>query len=64
MPEMDGVFTEVAHYVDIDKGVVTMTVDPAGLYLGLGAGIYHSYDVILFTTSIYAKILRTGLKRF
>lgn len=45
---VDGVFTEVAQYadatVDLDKGVVTTTVDQAGLFLGLGEGIYHSYD--------------------
>lgn len=43
-----GIFTEVAQYadatVDVDKGVVTTTVDQAGLFLGLGEGIYHSYD--------------------
>ncbi len=45
---VDGVFSEVAQYadatVDLDKGVVTTTVDQAGLFLGLGEGIYHSYD--------------------
>jgi hypothetical protein len=54
-----GVFTQVPQYadatIDIDKGVVTTTVDPTGLILGFGPGIYHSYDYPFYYFNLRAN---------
>ena len=54
-----GVFTQVPQYadakIDIDKGVLTTTADPAGLILGFGPGVYHSYDYPFYYYNLRAN---------
>ena len=44
--------------VDTAKGALITTADPTGLNLGLGAGIYHSYDYSFYYFNLRANAVQ------